>query len=436
MPGELSFSVNWERLEEGAPEERASFGSFAIRWNDHSLTEGQDLFINSLRQGPLISAYPLAEWLAWNWWRLRWEPRAKGASWDLAHRLSAIGSGYVWPDISIYSDGKRIVLDAHHAQYDQTTSFRYTSNTAIVVPATQFQGEIDRFLQQVSGKLFSEGLKDTNLQRVWDEICAERGDPEIAQRRRFEALLGFEPDEGDQEVLSRLLEDAQKIDVDAFSEVAADHIFAKSPTFLESIEESAKTSGYDTENVGPKLPPAYSEEDLENHPAWQVGVKVARTLRQQETLGSEPLSNQRLSEMLGISKSVLPEKKAGQGFSFILSEGTKGRLVLRSKWEVGRRFEAARLLGDRLIFAQGRRLSPATRTYTYRQKLQRAFAAELLCPYGALDGMLEGDYSDEKIEEAATHFKISERAVRTILVNHGRLDREDLDGDVEARLVA
>jgi len=71
-------------------------------------------------------------------------------------------------------------------------------------------------------------------------------------------------------------------------------------------------------------------------------------------------------------------------------------------------------------------LKPATRTYTYRQKLQRAFAAEFLCPFEALDDLMEGDFSDEAIQDAAAHYNVSELAVRTLLVIHNRIDQESL----------
>jgi hypothetical protein len=45
--------------------------------------------------------------------------------------------------------------------------------------------------------------------------------------------------------------------------------------------------------------------------------------------------------------------------------------------------------------------------------------------------MLRGDFTDESIEGAARYFTVSERAVRTILVNHGCLYWEDLDQEFE-----
>jgi hypothetical protein len=45
--------------------------------------------------------------------------------------------------------------------------------------------------------------------------------------------------------------------------------------------------------------------------------------------------------------------------------------------------------------------------------------------------MLDGDYSPEAQQEAADHFQVSEMTVRTLLVNHKRLERDDLDEDFE-----
>lgn len=90
------------------------------------------------------------------------------------------------------------------------------------------------------------------------------------------------------------------------------------------------------------------------------------------------------------------------------------------------------MIGDRVAFPHGGRLLPATRSYTYRQKLQRSFAAELLSPFEAVNQMLGDDYSVENQREIAEHFQVSDLTIRTLLVNNGRIEREELDGEVEA----
>ncbi len=93
----------------------------------------------------------------------------------------------------------------------------------------------------------------------------------------------------------------------------------------------------------------------------------------------------------------------------------------------------ARLLGDRLVNAKMSQLFLATRSYTFRQKMQRSFAAELLCPFEAVDEMLSGDYSEENQQDAAEHFQVSELTIRTSLVNHHRLEREELEEDFDVK---
>ena len=58
---------------------------------------------------------------------------------------------------------------------------------------------------------------------------------------------------------------------------------------------------------------------------------------------------------------------------------------------------------------------------TARQKAQRAFAIEFLCPISALENYLKHDFSEEAVEEAAEYFGVSELAVRSHLANHGRI---------------
>lgn len=95
-------------------------------------------------------------------------------------------------------------------------------------------------------------------------------------------------------------------------------------------------------------------------------------------------------------------------------------MALRSKWETGRRFELARLIGDRL-FGGDRRLFPATRAYSYRQKAQRAFAVELLSPFEAVNEMLGNDDSEENQADVAQHYEVSPMMIRTLLVNKARI---------------
>ncbi len=162
-----------------------------------------------------------------------------------------------------------------------------------------------------------------------------------------------------------------------------------------------------------------------------MGESAAQTLRLQEGLEVKPINNNRLATLAGTSaRAITQTTKCSEGLSFVFrSEHSGVRIALKSAWEANRRFNLARLTGDQLFngaiddITEG--LSPATQTYSYRQKAQRAFAAELLSPSVAVVDMLGGDYADEdKQTEVAEYFKVSPMTIQSLLVNHKLIPHE------------
>jgi len=433
MQPTLNIAAEWERLDEGEPEERACFGAVGIQCNDRWLTEGLDGFVNRIRPAPLVSAYHLAEWLAWNWWRLRWEPRSNTPEWAFAHRLTTIGLGYVWPNITIFSDGERTALIAKPTQERSATVFRYTCDSAGIVPSSLFEGAVDRFFGQVLSQLQAEGIGETNFRRIHTDLTEERQDQEVARRRKLEALLGQDPDEADPTVVERLIADAGSLGEQAVGELAADHARGGILLGANDLTQIAGKIGFaGSPRSAVRLAAGTGLPSPQDVPAWRLGAEAARALREQQAMGTQPIGDARLAELAGVDAGALVGD-AGAGISFALDRNQiEGRVVLRSRWHTGRRFELARLLADRIVAPPRGRLHAATRAYTYRQKMQRSFAAELLSPFAAVDDMLKGDYSAEAQQDAAEHFQVSERTILTLLVNHRCLEREELDEDLAA----
>jgi hypothetical protein len=433
MQPALNIAAEWERLDEGEPEERACFGAVGIQCNDRWLTEGLDGFVNRIRPAPLVSAYHLAEWFAWNWWRLRWEPRSNAPEWPFAHRLTTIGHGYVWPNITIFSDGERTALIAKPTQERPATVFRYICDFAGIVPSSLFENAVDRFFGQILGQLQAEGIAETNFHRLHADLVEERQDYEIARRRKLEALLGKDPDEGDPATIEKLIADAEPLGGQAVEELAAEHARGGALLTASELTEIAAASGFGASpRNAARLAPGVGLPVPHEVAAWRLGADAARALREQEHLGSQPIADAALARLAGVDVKALAADTRGE-LAFALDRNqTDGRVVLRSRWHTGRRFELARLLADRLVMPPPGRLHAATRAYTYRQKMQRSFAAELLSPFAAVDDMLKGDYSAEAQQDVAEHFQVSERTILTLLVNHRRLEREELDEDLAA----
>jgi len=307
----------------------------------------------------------------------------------------------------------------------------------VVIPSTEFEKGIDEFLVQIIARLDEQGVVNANVVRLWSDVCAERADPELAKYRKLEAMLGVDPDEADSALIAGLIAEGDAVGEGAIGELAANRWNTKSRAIL-TVTELSELSGRVGFDCSPRsmVKLSHSSVDLRRTsetPAWLVGARAAQILREQEKLDGHPISDSLLMELIGVDKAALSANaNLASGMSFAFDVGSDlAKIVLRSKYVDGRRFELARLLGDRLLNNEGA-LFPATKAYTYRQKMQRSFAAELLSPFDAMANMLQGDYSDENLHYVGEHFGVSEMTIRTQLVNHKILEREDLDPEVFA----
>ncbi len=318
--------------------------------------------------------------------------------------------------------------------------FRYVGGPPTIVPSTLFEGALDTFILRVVSWLRGDDVSDTNLDRVWRGVLTERGDSELARRRRLEALMGRDADSVDDDTIDALIRDAGRLGETAIAEVAAERAQAhgneRELLTAQAFDRMAEANGFDASvRDSVKLE---GEAALRRSPdvaAWKLGAAAAQALRRQERFDATPIDDKHLARLAGVGQVALtggPDKGASLSFALDARLGaTTSRVVLRSKWKTGRRFDLARLVGDRLLHPSGA-LHPATRAYTYRQKAQRSFAAELLSPFEAVEEMLNGDYSPENQQDVADHFMVSPMTIDTLLKNHGRIERGDADEEYDA----
>ena len=254
---------------------------------------------------------------------------------------------------------------------------------------------------------------------------------DLTTYRRFEALLGRNPDEGDEGIIRQLTNDRSILGEQAANEVAANAPLTRGDAVTAgSLLSVARQTGFDiSERNGVASPMTDNTMTLmeSDYPGplvpWQVGQNAAKSMRRSERLGDRPIIDRLLCEMCGLPNGVIARSSPVKPpMAYTVSTKKGRRIVFRARVPTGRRFDAARLLGDKLLVRNAESLQPATRTHTFRQKMQRAFAAELLCPFDALLDRLDGDHSDDSIEEAAKKFRVSPMLVATRLENSGMLD--------------
>lgn len=160
---------------------------------------------------------------------------------------------------------------------------------------------------------------------------------------------------------------------------------------------------------------------------WFSLAVVALSLEQARQIVQAPISTRKLTDLFSMRNDAFSESDTKSPISIGFRNGHADHIdaALASPFEANRRFALLRVVADHLYSPDMDRLLPVTTAKAARQKYQRAFAQAFLCPAEQLIGFIDGDLSDEKIDEAAVYFNVSPRLVEATLVNKGVLKRAE-----------
>ena len=424
-----AFEIQVQRA--GAAEPDASAGI--------TIGSGDIVFTRLLRPGAnapedQLDAPPgqLAFWLVDNWWRLRWEcAPSSGASsdWRLAHDLSAIG-GHAWPRLAIWGEGDRVGLSSRSDPMGVVGPVRYMTDALVYVSAEAFEVAADSLLDTVSAEHAGFISNSAALRAQIMALSEERADPEVYAWRQLEAQLGYDVDEAPEALMESLSGFQREFGAKAVAEAAIATQGAETAAVLEAEIQAANDHHWqcDLQRTAALVGKIEGEP---GDPPWHLGEIAAAAVLKAVGHGVGALSHSALADILNVRRNALYSVQAvsprEMAYGLRLNTGRRrGEIVaLVSRWSADRRFEFTRALGD-AIWSEGERLGPLTRAKSERQKFQRAFAQSLLCPYEALVAYIGDDVSDGAIAAAARHFLVSERLIRSVLVNKRVLNWERL----------
>ena len=393
-----------------------------------------------------MPTYPLACWFATNWWRLRWEPEKSGVEWRLAHKMSGTGGGYQWPDVSFSSDGDFIRVQSLQTpatgRYSDA-SLRYLNTFDVHVSSTAFEKAIDDFLdaviKQSKAALQRKGTEAfddaADLKGLWKEVREERADPKMGLWRKMEAILGFDPDdapEAQMQLFLKMMETYGRAAVEEMMAVPA----GRDPQKLKQFWKESRSRAFnmkvpEADRIRQRMEDRAGENRAEYGAVnslvpWQRGYGMAAIVRDAWGLQSGPLRSEVLLDRMGVSsksrKALHQTRKnaVSTGFRSGSDSGKLSASIYRSN-KTGQRFTLARLVGDHLDrLDQEEKLLPVTGARTSRQKFQRAFAQELLCPYESLREHIdnEQDINGDNVKKIALHYDVAPEMILRTLENH------------------
>lgn len=425
----IDFRLNWLASGNDAPEYRHTMAMLEVCVGDTKLTQHEDIWSQTIRDAVLVSAYPLAFWIASSWWRLNWEPLPAHnvrptTDWRMAHELGAANHGFVWPQLMFASDCEIMQVWAVPSKASPNQSVRYLNGLteSAYVSLGDFRRSAAEFVEAVICRMEAVGIRDSDLAKLWDEVREELLRPESARYRRIEAEMGFDPDECPEEIMRHALRLDETIGTSALTELAPIYGNVAGGPSLDLIEKMATTEGI----IGAPQSGILKNQSPVSHQApWRQAVDDARAVRQAIANEKRPIDNSAIYDLLGLRPKDVeqwsPALRSSAGIA-IPGQGKEFKFLPRKRHPVAKRFELSRFLGDYLLSgtSNGGWLA-STDLGTARQKYQRAFAAEFLCPIDGLRDYLQDDFTESALEDAAYNFEVSPETVKSLLANNGLL---------------
>jgi hypothetical protein len=436
MP-ELAFDLEW--MDPGGAqgsELRATWARLEVLAGGEVITRVLDQQTRSVRDGLYLPLYPVAEWIASNWWRLLYEVRSpqapEGNGYASHHCLAEAGEGFAFPALFLEPQGENLRLSWSDRKLDKVP-LEFLGRGVRFLSRNEVQAALMEFVDAVVGRLEEEGVRETFLQEEWRAI--RNLDPEEEEFCRLAAALGLDPFQVPEDLAATVIEAAEKVpqgvQEEFFASADLGHLAEEAEVLRETVDAvSGAHEGLEplrklrarfwasgAAGVATGAPPGLAP--------WKQGYEAARVLRSDWGLDGRPLpSFAAIAGAMGIEGDAL---KGGirtcRGLVTVdgvvaLDPADRPGFAVRPAAEPARRFTFCREIFEYLVAPRG---VPAivTRGTTYRQQRNRAFAAELLLPSPALrDRFPDGRVTLEEANEVADEFAVSWAVVKHQLENH------------------
>ena len=431
----MRFEVDW--LPEGpnvAPEERATVADLRIFIADRNACaheqprrlakkSGGAGVRRNVRPGDAatVSLYPLAEEIAFNWWRL-----FGGRDSELA--LAEGRGGYALPDVRLAFNGAALAARCLPVDY-ANPEVRFTVGADEWLGRADAESALAGLVENVVRKLAAGGLRDSGLQLRWQRVRESRQDADETAFCEATGALGLDPYD---------LHDA-----DAEFVASAGAMFSGEPLteLLAGLPASTRrtSSGADVmawlRNAEARSPersslPALAElrKDVGNggppavgDPPWRVGYRCARLARRRLNLGAgERLDVAKLAHRLGGDGFEVAASVSGLR-AVVANKGDATHVHLRpaATYHGAELFALARALGDAVANPPAERAVVNDLHQAARQATGRAFAAEFLAP---IDEILSLQEDGKDLYEMAAELGVAEEVVGHQQENQQRIE--------------
>lgn len=448
MADSLRFVFEWEPIDQvRAPELRATWARLEIWLGDECLSHVEDLSTRTARRSIYGSLYPLAEWVAYNWWQLQahvrpaalspryWTyaspapPRRYARSWLNYHNLRAVGDGQAWPDMTLLPEGRqmRIVWRHDRPPLPEHRTVRFLAEGESIVEPSSVSSALSKLIEAVLTRLAEANVHDTPLEKEWNAVTQQ--DQDEVEFCIAASRLGLDPYSLQGDVARLIEESGERLEARLLSEF----LDAVSPGKLahglswitSTSDEIADFSGGASSDDLRDL--TASVQESEPLPStfgqpWEIGWAQARSIRSALNVDqTKPLS---LGSLVSTAQKTSEDRRL-EALGGRSNDRSSVVFLGRDRVDEAVRFVQARALWHLLFEQREVNRFLLTPSQTYSRRIERAFAAELMAPAEGIRAIVDGSeefITHEDLERAGSHFRISHFVIRHQIENQLELE--------------
>ena len=423
---QLHFDFEWQNPGGARGEElRATWASLAIRIDDTPITELLDRRTRSVRTQVYLPLYPLAEWLATNWWFLKAEtehPQDTDRDFDRRHNLRWAREGFALPSLRIVTFGSHFEL-----QWDRLdipdAGIQFLASGQSWLSAPELDHSLRNFVNAVVTRLDDMGVARTTLHDEWEAVQnANREEQEFCHAS---ARLGVDPYSTNDSLESEIVKVAATVRPELLDDLLALTTIANLQSNAANLNDAARRIATDVDNVDAFADVRKRLSPIENNGnPWETGYRFASTSR--AILGGGDWKSHSVEDLAGylgidhLERCLLPDFDECKVIDALVGTNQHGnpKILIQKKRSDSRQFAFCRAIFEHLTLPSGV-FAAVSKLRTERQQMSRAFAAEFLAPHQRLKNDLSGAlvYGDE-VDDLADAYGVSAFVIRHQIENH------------------
>jgi hypothetical protein len=430
----FKFEVEWIEPEAAKGSElAATWASLRVLVKDAPITR---LSASAgIRERIFLPLYPLAEWLALNWWFIKGEVQAenqKGAEgYATRHNIRYAREGFALPNLMLQPLGEKRMELRWWPERLHFQKVEFLEEGIAELDKYDVLDELQKFIDDVIDRLEDTGLTGTVLQQEWTEIKATALEEE--DFCILTASLGIDPytlEEKSQQLIIETYDSLPKnITPDFFAVANFQQLKKQGNELLNSIHRLGRVKIANHKLLQIKNKVTRQLQKVER--PWEQGYKAALLMRKELGLNGQAIGElDELGGYLGykpgdFNKAIISETNSNLPVAALVStnsEGAPAFYLNERKIPALTKFTFCRSLFD-YISTDAVQTSLVTGAKNEHQKRNRAFAAEFLAPHHSIQKEIPGDFvTSDEIDELAHKFNVSAFVIKHQIENHHLAD--------------